>query len=75
MEPARIRDVFLKRRNFEQDIKLVPVNPLGEEGMRRTFEEECKANPQDRQLVRACEWLRKNIAMKDAAPDGAPEDF
>lgn len=40
MELARIRDVFLKRRNFEGDIKLVPVNPLGEDEMRRLFEEQ-----------------------------------
>lgn len=40
MEPARIRDVFLKRRNFEGGVKLVPVNPLGEDEIRRLFEEQ-----------------------------------
>ncbi len=42
---------------------------------RRTFEEQCKKHPQDRQLARACEWLKNNVAMKDPNPDGAPEDF
>lgn len=39
MDANRIRDVFLRRRNFEGDIKLVPVNPLGEDELRRRFEE------------------------------------
>jgi len=39
MAPERIRDMFLKRRNFEGDIKLVPVNPLGEDQLRRQFEQ------------------------------------
>lgn len=39
MDQSRIRDVFLKRRNFEGDVKLVPVNPLGEDELRRRFEE------------------------------------
>jgi len=39
MDQSRIRDVFLRRRNFEGDTKLIPVNPLGEDELRRHFEE------------------------------------
>ena len=39
MDQSRIRDIFLRRRNFEGSVKLVPVNPLGEDELRRRFEE------------------------------------
>lgn len=39
MEQSRIRDIFLRRRNFEGSVKLIPVNPLGEDELRRRFEE------------------------------------
>ena len=39
MEIEKIRDVFLRKRNFDGEVKLVPVNLLGDESARREFEE------------------------------------
>jgi len=40
LEIDNIKDIFLRKRNFESDIKLVPVNLLGDDAMRRNFEQE-----------------------------------
>jgi len=39
MESAKIKDIFLKKRNFEGNEKLIPVNLLGEGTVRKKFEE------------------------------------
>lgn len=38
MSPERIKDVFLKKRNYEGNIKLLPVNILGDAAVRKEFE-------------------------------------
>ncbi len=38
METSKIRDVFLKKRNFEGNKKLIPVNLIGDEQVRKAFE-------------------------------------
>jgi len=38
MNPEKIKDVFLKKRNFEENIKLLPVNLLGDAEVRKQFE-------------------------------------
>jgi len=38
MAPDKIRDIFLKRRNFEGGTRLIPVNLVGEDEPRREFE-------------------------------------
>jgi ABC-type phosphate transport system substrate-binding protein len=39
LDSARLRDIFLRHRNFEGAVRLVPVNLLGEEDARIVFEE------------------------------------
>lgn len=39
LEADNIRDIFLRKRNFEAGIRLVPVNLLGDEETRRDFEQ------------------------------------
>ena len=39
MEARNIRDVFLRKRNFESEVRMFPVNILGDEMVRRTFEQ------------------------------------
>ena len=39
LNSGKLRDVFLKKRNFDGKHKLYPVNLLGEEVVRRQFEE------------------------------------
>jgi len=38
MDVNTVRDVFLKKRNFGGDVRMVPVNPLGGEDARFAFE-------------------------------------
>lgn len=38
LSPAKVRDIFLKKRSFEGDVRLVPVNLVGDEVPRREFE-------------------------------------
>lgn len=38
MEIAKIKDIFLKKRSFEGDLRIVPVNPLGNDPARMRFE-------------------------------------
>lgn len=39
LEADNIRDIFLRKRNFESGVRLVPVNLLGDEETRRDFEQ------------------------------------
>lgn len=39
MNPEKIKDIFLKKRSFEGDIKLLPVNILGDAAVRKKFEQ------------------------------------
>jgi hypothetical protein len=39
MQPFKLKDIFLKKRSFEKNNKLVPVNLLGEESVRKMFEQ------------------------------------
>lgn len=39
MDLQKIRDVFLKKRSFEGEIKLLPVNLLGDAAVRKEFEQ------------------------------------
>lgn len=38
LDEHKVRDIFLKKRNFDGGKRLVPVNLLGEASVRRTFE-------------------------------------
>lgn len=38
LDSERLRDIFLRRRSFEGDVPLVPINLLGEEAVRTRFE-------------------------------------
>ncbi len=38
LDSARLRDIFLRHRNFEGEVRLVPVNLLGEDSTRTHFE-------------------------------------
>lgn len=38
MSPGKVRDIFLKRKSFEEGVRLVPVNLVGDESPRREFE-------------------------------------
>ncbi len=38
MDAARIKEYFLKKRSFEGDTRVVPVNPLGNDPARILFE-------------------------------------
>ena len=39
LDQNKVKDIFLKKRNFGGSIRLVPVNLLGDEPVRRVFEE------------------------------------
>jgi len=39
LDSARLKDIFLRHRNFEGSVRVVPVNLLGEESARIVFEE------------------------------------
>jgi ABC-type phosphate transport system substrate-binding protein len=39
LDGAQLKGIFLRQRSFEGDVRLVPVNLLGEESMRIEFEE------------------------------------
>jgi len=39
LDSERLKDIFLRHRNFEGDVRLIPVNLLGEEAARIGFEE------------------------------------
>lgn len=39
LDPDALRDIFLRRKNFEAGVRLVPVNLLGDERARIEFEE------------------------------------
>ena len=39
LEADNIKDIFLRKRNFEAGVRLVPVNLLGDEEARRDFEQ------------------------------------
>ena len=39
LDMARLKDIFLRHRNFEGPVKLVPVNLVGEDPVRIHFEE------------------------------------
>jgi len=38
LDESHIRDIFLRRRNFDGDVKLIPVNLVGEDPARVSFE-------------------------------------
>lgn len=38
MDATKIRDIFLKKRSFEGESRVVPVNPLGSDPVRIEFE-------------------------------------
>lgn len=40
MEIAKIKDIFLKKRSFEGELRIVPVNPIGNDPARTQFESE-----------------------------------
>ncbi len=39
LDENKVKDIFLKKRNFGGAIRLIPVNLLGDEPVRREFEE------------------------------------
>ena len=38
LDERKARDIFLRKRNFEADVRVVPVNLLGDDSTRREFE-------------------------------------
>lgn len=39
MDTSKVRDVFLKKRSFEGNKKMIPVNLIGDQQVRKVFEE------------------------------------